>query len=1031
MYTITHNGRVLFDPRLQGYPVDKPKLTREANTLDALSFTLYPTHPEYGLLEKKSSILNLYRDGTLLAQFAPTYHGKTFNGGIEYKCKNIICFLDDFYYRPLTYSGTVSAFFDAIIEAYNARVTSAYQVTKGNVHSADIEYETSDPKTYLEALKTVTDTLGGYIFPRFASGNIYLDYLQDSDLSVLTQKIMFGENMTDLFIERDSDNCFSVLYPFGTDENNQVVSISSVNGGLDYLENDSAVAAYGRREKMMTWTNVETPSALLSLAQAHLSEIAAQFYESVRLSAVDLHNADADIPSLDIYMLVDCVSVPHGYSHRYPITSIDIPLDAPQSESITLGMKPLSMTDRFSLERKTNASARSSFGRSLTRTNAEVESHWQHITDVTDQGMSDCFGIIGVAIDETTHLPIKRDGEYIWAEEEPGYTGPAADLWGHFHRTAWDTMIGNMVTDHQSGNLLSQASINMDGSGNLLINAINTQGDGTATINANRIAIQSTSGSGITLDNQGNISINAGEAVSRINNQTGTVQYINAGMIHLNGSTIVTGDDNGLIAPEGWFTDLYAGSNGGQFTVEDDDIRAYSKIYAEGGIDALDGATITASNGVFYSLSIGDDDVSGAIFDLRIVAPAQGSDTYTLQKKSFSDSDWENVGTFSRATTLSGAWSSGEYTVTASPQGNTESTQIYLGATGNGSFNFSVNTYHDSIDAANIAISDYIYLTEEVAAKTVSAHWHNAQGTVYGVISTQATYNAGWGAARTSVGNFPESTPQTLTDSITVKKPSATVDGTAADYTYTLDVDNSYVYLKNGINPVARISNPAFANGKTAHTATSAGTVTLTSSDTGSSVSKNTTVTYSNGDTTANVPITIDASAVYTAGRNSVTISNSDIVRDGADDYNSSTHNTTIYIEATASNGAQGTQSFVVSGEDAYNAGHDSVTGSEIDLSGRSAQGSALDKSNGEIKGAIWFQKSNGTWESLRDFTISYPQTTHDITCTSTVSSIGTDRGQRTKAGEISKSGLVANSYLGFTISCGGTSKQFYITVNT
>ena len=66
--------------------------------------------------------------------------------------------------------------------------------------------------------------------------------------------------------------------------------------------------------------------------------------------------------------------------------------------------------------------------------------------------------------------------------------------------------------------------------------------------------------------------------------------------------------------------------------------------------------------------------------------------------------------------------------------------------------------------------------------------------------------------------------------------------------------------------------------------------------------------------------------AARSAGVASVTISNSDIVRDGEDYYNTSTHNTTIYIEATASNGAQGTQSFVVSGASAYAAGQASVS---------------------------------------------------------------------------------------------------------
>ena len=52
------------------------------------------------------------------------------------------------------------------------------------------------------------------------------------------------------------------------------------------------------------------------------------------------------------------------------------------------------------------------------------------------------------------------------------------------------------------------------------------------------------------------------------------------------------------------------------------------------------------------------------------------------------------------------------------------------------------------------------------------------------------------------------------------------------------------------------------------------------------------------------------------------------------------------------------------------------------------------------------------------------------IECSETVKSIGTNRGDRENAGSISKSGLVANSYLGFTISAKGTPRKFYIAVN-
>lgn len=535
MYTITHNGATLYDPRLQSYPVDKPKLTREANVFDTLTFTLYPQHPAYGHLDKKTSILNLYRDGELLCQFAPTYHRRIFNGGIEYKCKSIICFLDDFYFRTLEYNGTASGMISSVLSAYNSRVGEAYKITMGTIHAATVEYKTSDPKTLWEALLDIPANCGGYIAPRFENGRIYLDYLQDSDLPLCDQKIQFGENMTDLFIETDTDNCFSVLYPFGTNEDNEVVSIAEVNGGKDYLENATAVESYGRREKMMTWANVESPADLLARARAKLSAIAALFYEGVQLSAIDLHNLDVNIPALAFLRLIDCVAVPHGYTHRYPITKISVPLDAPDSDDINLGMAPKSLTDRFTLERKKNAQSRSGGGRSIAKAQKDIIQHWQHVTQVTDRGMSDCFGIVGVSIDPETGLPKvdETTGEYIWMEDDPDASATYGEIWGHLHRDAWTTEILHNVSD-SNGNVLSMAQVNVDGHGDILINAINNQGTGTAQINANRIHIQSTSGSGIELDQNGNISINAAETVGAINS-SGSSVIISAAHVDIDG----------------------------------------------------------------------------------------------------------------------------------------------------------------------------------------------------------------------------------------------------------------------------------------------------------------------------------------------------------------------------------------------------------------------------------------------------------------------------------------------------------------
>ena len=60
--------------------------------------------------------------------------------------------------------------------------------------------------------------------------------------------------------------------------------------------------------------------------------------------------------------------------------------------------------------------------------------------------------------------------------------------------------------------------------------------------------------------------------------------------------------------------------------------------------------------------------VKGCVYNLRL---QHSGNTYTLQQQALGTTGWTDVGSFSRATSLSGVWSSGVLTVTATPQGNT------------------------------------------------------------------------------------------------------------------------------------------------------------------------------------------------------------------------------------------------------------------------------------------------------------------------------------------------------------------------
>ena len=230
------------------------------------------------------------------------------------------------------------------------------------------------------------------------------------------------------------------------------------------------------------------------------------------------------------------------------------------------------------------------------------------------------------------------------------------------------------VTDRQSADSTLQANITIEAN-RITQEVSDRQGDvatlqGSITIESNRITQEVTDRQSADSTLDGKITVEAGK-ISQIVTAVGANGEVTAASICL----------------------AINGSNESSATIN------ASKIYLLGQTIAdtitanyIDGkvATLPVLHGMSASFSgsirvgstiyLGSDptDLSGnlanAVRDLQIVP---SGNNYKLQKKDYNDSDWVDVGTFSRATTLSGQWSGRNFTVTASPQGNIKIGTVY------------------------------------------------------------------------------------------------------------------------------------------------------------------------------------------------------------------------------------------------------------------------------------------------------------------------------------------------------------------
>lgn len=335
MYTVYHNDSVIFDPRIENYPLTKPELKHSANLSATFTFTIYPKHPEYDKISPFTSTITIKREGMVCFIGRPRYSKRLFKGGVEWKCEEMISALNDYMMRPENYTGTAEAYITHVISDYASRSGNNI-FAKGRVTvSGSLELSTDEYQGHLEALKkNMVDVHGGYLIPRYEDGKIFIDYLNEEDLPISAQPIKFGKNLVDLFIETDTEATYSSLIPLGaTDESGNKLTIESVNSGSDAIYISSDI----KRETVHEWTDITDASQLLQEARNYLIKNAMKFRKTVKLSAIDLHNADRSVESYGFMNRIVAESALHGMTEIYLLSEDAIPLDSPMAATISLG----------------------------------------------------------------------------------------------------------------------------------------------------------------------------------------------------------------------------------------------------------------------------------------------------------------------------------------------------------------------------------------------------------------------------------------------------------------------------------------------------------------------------------------------------------------------------------------------------------------------------------------------------------------------------------------------------------------------
>ena len=365
MYIVKCDGVMLYHPDVDELRIFNAKMKFEANKSGGFDFTIFPSHPRFEFIYKLKSVIEVFQDSTLLFRGRILNDEQGFDNEKRIECEGDLGLLNDSIVRPYEYNGSITGFLTMLLSSHNAQVEAGKEFQLGTVTVTDpndyiIRSSINAEKTWKVFTDKLLNMLGGYVRIRRVGGVNYLDYLEDSTNQSL-QALKLGENILDVTRKTSGDEIITALIPYGVklkDEDGKEtanrLSIQSVNSGVDYVFDQTAVDAYGWVFDTKTWDDVTDANNLKNKAIAELNA-RLNLNVEVNIKAVDLSMVDAEIDEFRILEYVKIESTPHELNAFMLVTKLEVDILNATNNKMTVGMSYSSFTDeQIGLERDLN-----------------------------------------------------------------------------------------------------------------------------------------------------------------------------------------------------------------------------------------------------------------------------------------------------------------------------------------------------------------------------------------------------------------------------------------------------------------------------------------------------------------------------------------------------------------------------------------------------------------------------------------------------------------------------------------------------
>ena len=572
---------------------------------------------------------------------------------------------------------------NAVLSAQPTNVTGAYRWQTGNVTATGTSSGDVGLGSIWQNIRNIEKNWNCYIIPRvtFNSSGITGRYLDVYPATGAWHglRLSIEKNTDEVGVTVDDTNVKTALFGYGGQRNDtqtfddpkrSKITLDGytwpdkpagavITGG--YIEDTAATAAYGRNGKPRFgfYQNGDITDQKI---------LAEKTWEA--LQATNKPEVTIDCMIRDLYRM--------GY-HDEPIHLHDSALVKIRPTSDVLNLEIVKLfVDLLD----------------PTATRPTIGAYIPNIVYIQRQAAQEANGVSG-SLSGRRGGETKTDDE--WSEFTSGFD--YSNLLIHLH--------AEQIT--RSNEILKQAGMSLDADGVIIyandnVNNIQSKID----VQAGRITQEITDRSNADQTLTSSIQQEAGR-ITQIVTAVGTNGEVTAASIitaidNDTSSVTISADKidlNGLVTATEFTTALASIDN------LTGDLNVVGAVTVGGNLSA---GSLSAESFTDYKVDGESIGLGNAIKQISLTGPT--NDVYTLTATQL-DGDVVTIGTFSRATTLSGAWSSGAFTVTATPQGDTLTTSLTnTGHWGNPSVTAGedVNTYYYATKAT-IGNSATIYDT--------------------------------------------------------------------------------------------------------------------------------------------------------------------------------------------------------------------------------------------------------------------------------------------------------------------------------